>query len=182
MKKLLLILLCLPLLFTTCKKEEDNSPTNNTGNNANTFLSINDGTVWVCQDCERGNVTTTASGKGHGDSLIGFYNATNFLYERWRVNDTLPCLYYYEGSQIFTNPGTTSDIQIITNTPNEFTFTEVITGGGMTVTFTRRFTGSGNQINNELILTDQNGQSQNMSPWYATTYIKSTALQNLSCN
>ena len=33
MKKLLLILLCLPLLFTTCKKEEDNTPTNNTGNN-----------------------------------------------------------------------------------------------------------------------------------------------------
>ena len=30
MKKLLLILLCLPLLFTTCKKEEDNTPTNNT--------------------------------------------------------------------------------------------------------------------------------------------------------
>ena len=33
MKKLLLILFCLPLLFTTCKKEEDNTPTNNTGNN-----------------------------------------------------------------------------------------------------------------------------------------------------
>jgi len=27
MKKLLLILLCLPLLFTTCKKEETNTPT-----------------------------------------------------------------------------------------------------------------------------------------------------------
>ena len=26
MKKLLLILLCLPLLFTTCKKEEDDLP------------------------------------------------------------------------------------------------------------------------------------------------------------
>ena len=34
MKKLLLILLCLPLLFTTCKKE-DEEPTN-TGNNVNT--------------------------------------------------------------------------------------------------------------------------------------------------
>ena len=32
MKKLLLILLCLPLLFTTCKKEEDNTenPSNKT--------------------------------------------------------------------------------------------------------------------------------------------------------
>ena len=32
MKKLLLILLCLPLLFSTCKKDDDNSPvnTNNT--------------------------------------------------------------------------------------------------------------------------------------------------------
>ena len=34
MKKLLLILLCLPLLFSTCKNEEDNTPTNNTGNNS----------------------------------------------------------------------------------------------------------------------------------------------------
>ena len=35
MKKLLLILLCLPLLFSTCKKEEEVTPTNtnNTGNN-----------------------------------------------------------------------------------------------------------------------------------------------------
>ena len=35
MKKLLLILLCLPLLFATCKKEEEVTPTNtnNTGNN-----------------------------------------------------------------------------------------------------------------------------------------------------
>ena len=38
MKKLLLILLCLPLLFTTCKKEEDNTPTNNTGNNGLTYI------------------------------------------------------------------------------------------------------------------------------------------------
>ena len=30
--KRILILLCLPLLFSTCKKE-DNTPTNNTGNN-----------------------------------------------------------------------------------------------------------------------------------------------------
>ncbi len=39
MKKLLLILFCLPLLFTTCKKEDDeptNSGNNNTGNNVNT--------------------------------------------------------------------------------------------------------------------------------------------------
>jgi len=36
MKKLLLILLCLPLLFTTCKKEED-EPTN-TGNNGLTYV------------------------------------------------------------------------------------------------------------------------------------------------
>tara|TARA_B110000444_G_scaffold192333_1_gene182238 strand:- start:38 stop:478 length:441 start_codon:yes stop_codon:yes gene_type:complete len=35
MKKLLLILLCLPLLFSTCKKDDEVTPTNtnNTGNN-----------------------------------------------------------------------------------------------------------------------------------------------------
>jgi len=32
--KRILILLCLPLLFATCKKEEDNTPINNTGNNS----------------------------------------------------------------------------------------------------------------------------------------------------
>jgi len=40
MKKLLLILLCLPLLFTTCKKE-DNEPTNS-GNNNNPVLGCTD--------------------------------------------------------------------------------------------------------------------------------------------
>tara|TARA_B110001469_G_scaffold99518_1_gene96514 strand:+ start:499 stop:936 length:438 start_codon:yes stop_codon:yes gene_type:complete len=32
LKKLLLILLCLPLLFSTCKKEEEEEPTNNNTN------------------------------------------------------------------------------------------------------------------------------------------------------
>jgi hypothetical protein len=40
MKKLILILLCLPLLFSTCKKE-DEEPTNS-GNNNNSALSIGD--------------------------------------------------------------------------------------------------------------------------------------------
>ena len=34
MKKLLYLFLIIPLLFTTCKKEEDNTPTNNTGNDS----------------------------------------------------------------------------------------------------------------------------------------------------
>ena len=45
MKKLLLILFCLPLLFTTCKKEDDeptNSGNNNTGNNVNTHTYVPD--------------------------------------------------------------------------------------------------------------------------------------------
>jgi hypothetical protein len=36
--KRILILLCLPLLFTTCKKEEDNTPTNNNSNTENLLL------------------------------------------------------------------------------------------------------------------------------------------------
>ena len=39
MKKLLLILLCLPLLFTTCKKEE-NQPNNNLNNTTNNTDSV----------------------------------------------------------------------------------------------------------------------------------------------
>ena len=44
MKKILWMLLCVPLMFTTCKKEDD-TPDNNNG----TFLENQDGTVWVCQ-------------------------------------------------------------------------------------------------------------------------------------
>ena len=40
MKKLLIVLLCLPMLFTTCKKE-DEEPTNS-GNNNNSALAIGD--------------------------------------------------------------------------------------------------------------------------------------------
>ena len=40
MKKLLLILLCLPLLFSTCKKDDEVTPTNtnNTGNNTELII------------------------------------------------------------------------------------------------------------------------------------------------
>ena len=40
MKKLLLILLCLPLLFSSCKKD-NNSPQNNSNNNSNNNSSAN---------------------------------------------------------------------------------------------------------------------------------------------
>ena len=57
MKKILLILLCLPLLFTTCKKEDDTPTTsgnNNTGNNVTelegTWIGneTNSNNVWTC--------------------------------------------------------------------------------------------------------------------------------------
>ena len=42
MKKLLLILPCLPLLFTTCKKEEEVTPTNTNNNGNNSSGTIAD--------------------------------------------------------------------------------------------------------------------------------------------
>jgi hypothetical protein len=181
MKKLLLILLCLPLLFTTCKKEDD-SPINS-GNNGDTFLSVNDGTVWVCQE-ESGSSMSSFVG---GDSLIGFYNATNFTYQIQRAHwSSLPfplCNYTYEADG--EENGVFEKIQIIINTPDEFvvTFESGIIGYPPTTHIIRRVTAMGeNQLLNEAFFIDSLGQEIPYNTDWARTYIKSTELQNLSCN
>jgi len=177
-KKLLLILFCLPLLFTTCKKEDDNTPTNNTGNNVNTFLSNNDGTVWVCQDQTHSMSTFLG-----GDSLIGFYNANNFVYHIYKEKWGEECNWLSE--QYIEDNGMYSNIEIITNTPNEL---EVIIefgyiGSPPTPYMRRRITTMGqNQLLNEGFMTDSLGQEHEFSSNYGKTYIRSTTLQNLSCD
>jgi hypothetical protein len=106
MKKLLLILLCVPLLFTTCKKEDD---TLGTGN----FLENNDGNVYYYAD-------NLDPGEGIPDT-IGFYNATSFLVIKQEGN----CGYLIEGN----NPGGDGDfdVDIIENSNSKFVieFTQI---------------------------------------------------------
>jgi len=66
MKKLLLILLCLPLLFTTCKKEDDTYTTTVTGNN--TTYSIEG--VWE----------TTYANLDGTDALTSYSHAYEFFW------------------------------------------------------------------------------------------------------
>ena len=76
MKKLLLILLCLPLLFTTCKKEDDNQPTGNT-----TTSNTSTGTTgYLCQygtvykTTDSGVSWTTQGGAGGNQNFsISFF-------------------------------------------------------------------------------------------------------------
>jgi hypothetical protein len=69
MKKLLLILLCVPLLFISCNKDDD-TPGDNNNNGTSTFLENQDGTVWY-------KVVSNVS-DNIGWDTIGFYNSTYF--------------------------------------------------------------------------------------------------------
>jgi len=88
MKKLLLILLCLPLLFSSCE-EEDNSPTN-TGNNLSTasgnFLEKHNGSVWNYSSGINPFMFNT----------IGFHNSTYFFINKGPDD----CKQYKFGSNI----------------------------------------------------------------------------------
>jgi len=62
MKKLILILLCLPLLFSTCKKEDEVTPTNsgnnNTGNNTSSIIGKWNATYYTYDYYETSNLDT----------------------------------------------------------------------------------------------------------------------------
>ena len=75
MKKILIIILCLPLLFSSCKKEDDISGNNNDNGN---FLENQDGSVWnlLASDIEL--------------HKIGFYDANSFMV--WHLEDTCAIL------------------------------------------------------------------------------------------
>ena len=175
MKKGLLILLCLPMLFSSCEEDNTTPNTNNNGNNSDTFLSINDGTVWVYQ-----GVSSSMSTFLGGDSLIGFYNADNFVCHIYKEEWNEECLWWSEG---FIG-GYPTQVEIITNNSNELEVTIGFTIGSTVMPYMkRRITMLGsNQLIEEGFMIDSLGQEQVFSSDYPITYIKSTTLQNLSCN
>ena len=92
MKKLLLILLCLPLLFTTCKKEEDNilGCTNLVAMNYNPNATENDGSC-----------TYSIIGKWNVVSMVydvteGFYTSGSYPNGDYTVTDITSGVANYE--------------------------------------------------------------------------------------
>ena len=201
MKKLLLILLCLTLIYS-CEEEATTPNTNNNGNNSDTFLSINDGTVWFSEEASRESCDFNNIGNYVGfflfevdfasiaDSLIGFYNANNFLYGRWQVNDTIECDIQSE----FINNENSEQWKkvIIKNTPNELEFKQTLissfwgssTGQSISIEYSYlyKFTKQGqNQLLYEMFMLPN---IENPSTLLLETrlYIKLSQMQNLTCN
>ena len=123
MKKLLLILLCVPLLFISCNKDDDTPGNNNNNNGTATFLENQDGTVWLYQDnWDSEGQQDNDDGYGYLNwDQIGFYSANNFMLGKsdgGGVNNPNQwwCLWFNEG-------GTTGMdgmyYQIVKNTQNE---------------------------------------------------------------
>ena len=122
MKKLLLVLLALPMLFTTCKKENE---INNTENNLSTalgnFLEKYNGSVWEY-----------SSGVDNlWLSQIGFYNADYFFIQK----DSTDCRKFTFGLNINTSG---EESNIITTQHNHlwpFTIIETLNGQSIQTQF-----------------------------------------------
>jgi len=110
MKKLLLILLCLPLLFSTCKKE-DEEPTNTGNNNTGNFLENQDGTIWILNN---NNAYREFNEPEEFGAIycpeIGFYNSDYFMMYKddrdslnWGGGSMNCCEWYFEGL-VFESP------------------------------------------------------------------------------
>ena len=103
MKKLLLILLCLPLLFSTCKKEDEVTPTNsgnnNTGNNTSSIIGKWNATYYTYDYYETSNLDTE---HWVGTDDIDYWNEGHFWHIEFLTGDEL---------QITTNAGSTSSGQ-----------------------------------------------------------------------
>ena len=121
MKKLLLILLCVPLLFSNCNKDDD-TPGDNNNNGIATFLENQDGTVWLYQD-NWDSEGHQCNDYGYGFlnwEQIGFYSDNDFMLGKSEGGSDDPnqwyCLWFNEG-------GTTCMdgmyYQIVKNTQNE---------------------------------------------------------------
>ena len=72
MKKLLLILFCLPLLFTTCKKEEEDNPSFSLVGNWNWVSLTSNGSEGYYTNYPNGKVTTNSQSitSMPGDTLL----------------------------------------------------------------------------------------------------------------
>ena len=188
MKKLLLILLCLPLLFSTCKKEDEEPTTNNNGNNGDTFLSINDGSVWTLNTNKTYRESSSISNYGAiYCPEIGFYNSDYFFIHKENGHSCLSfncCVWYSEG---LVNGEDGFDVSITKNTDVELWIEKkFVLGKNEFLTMQHKFTLiSDNQLK---IITNMidSPPGWNVNDYFSDIssppqYIKSTET-NLSCN
>ena len=154
MKKLLLILLCVPLLYSC----QQNNP--NPNNPAGTFLENNDGAVY-----------NHISGLG-GGMQYGFYNSTNFIVLKGDETSCFGCGSYFDGAQV-------DDGGVVTNVLNntDFSYEIVFPNANGTGSFTGlyEFIQDGN---NQIII------HMSLDGVLAGTgvFTKSSTETNLACN
>ena len=155
MKKLLLLLLCVPLIFTTCKKEDD---TLGTGN----FLETQDGSVWNRIDSSL------------NFNQIGFYNSSYFFINKDTYNGSVICSLWSEGTTDLV------DTIITKHTSTEFSFSvESITPAWGTIEIYNFTLDGNNLLKYEYSLTAMDGNSLAIGEGL---FVRSSTETNLSCN
>ena len=179
MKKILWMLLCVPLMFTTCKKEDDTPDYNN-----GTFLENQDGTVWACQTNDDPYFLNMGAGPAAPQNLltnIGFYNANDFLCMKSDLLNPLQCIFLSDGDTSFLTDWCGEDMpllsSIVSQTDNELNIDIVM--DGVILMELRYFisSASSNQMNLELVCNDCGDGTGT----YNLLYVRSSST-NLSCN
>ena len=157
MKKLLLILLCVPLLFSNCNKDDDNPVNNNgTGN----FLENQDGAVWNVVDLTQSDI-----------EKFGFYNANSFLILK-DVDDD--CFVWSSNS--IGPAGTSWGNYTIDVTENTDVKLKITGSNSSTAYFELIFTMNTSQSNSMTATTTQSGLVEGQFD-----LVKSTTQSNLIC-
>ena len=156
MKKLLLILLCVPLLFSNCNKDDDNPVNNNgTGN----FLENQDGAVWNVVDLTQSDI-----------EKFGFYNANSFLI----LDDGDGCFVWSSNS--IGPAGTSWGNYTIDVTENTDVKLKITGSNSSTAYFELIFTMNTSQSNSMTATTTQSGLVEGQFD-----LVKSTTQSNLIC-
>ena len=157
MKKLLLILLCVPLLFSNCNKDDDNPVNNNgTGN----FLENQDGAVWNVVDLTQSDI-----------EKFGFYNANSFLILK-DVDDD--CFVWSSNS--IGPAGTSWGNYTIDVTENTDVKLKITGSNSSTAYFELIFTMNTSQSNSMTLTSTQSGLVEGQFD-----LVKSTTQSNLIC-
>ena len=158
MKKILWMLLCVPLMFTTCKKEDD-TPDNNNG----TFLENQDGTVWI--------PLFVPDSIDNWVEKIGFYDANSFMVLITNFNN---CMFYNEGVLQYDS---LLNLNITENTDVKLKF-DIIQANNQLKRYSWTIMKSSNESNSMNL----EAIDHVLETTATIDYVKSTTETNLSCN